>query len=185
MIDVNELRRGVTYTEDGNLYKVMEYAHHKPGRGKATIRVQIRDLRTGTTKEITYHSGDRVQNIRLETSEVEYLYADDQFLYFMDLQTYVQPQISRDVFSDDILYLTENQRIKLSAYEGEIIDYELPTTVEHKVTKSEIAVAGDTATSATKEITTETGLKVSVPLFVEEGDVIRIDTRTGDYVTRV
>ncbi len=185
MIDVNELRRGVTYTEDGELYKVLEYSHNKPGRGKATIRVMVRNLRTGGTREVTYNSGDRVQNVRLETAVVEYLYSDNEFLHFMNVETFEQPQISAEVFGDDILYLTENQQLKLSSYEGEMIDFELPATVEQEVTESEMAVAGDTATGATKQVRTVTGLKVTVPLFVNVGDVIRIDTRTGEYVTRV
>jgi elongation factor P len=185
MIDVNELRRSVTFTLDGELYRVLEYSHHKPGRGKATIRVQVRNLRTGTTREMTFNSGDRVQNIRLETAVVEYLYADGEFLHFMDIESYEQPQIRQDIFGDDILYLTESLQLKLSSYEGEIIDYELPTTVEQEVAESEMAVAGDTATGATKQVTTVTGLKVTVPLFVEVGDVIRVDTRTGEYITRV
>lgn len=185
MIDVNELRRGVTFTMDEELYRVLEYAHHKPGRGKATIRVQVRNLRSGTTRELTFNSGDRVQDVRLETTVVEYLYADDEFLYFMDIETYEQPQISRQIFGDDILYLVEGMQLKLSSYESEIIDYELPTAIEQEVAESEMAVAGDTATGATKQISTVTGLKVTVPLFVEVGDVIRIDTRTGEYLTRV
>jgi elongation factor P len=103
----------------------------------------------------------------------------------MDIQTYEQPQIRADVFEDDRLYLTENLQLKLSSFEGEIIDYELPTTVEQEVVEAEMAIAGDTATGFTKQIVTETGLKVQVPGFVEQGDVIRIDTRTGEYVTRV
>jgi elongation factor P len=185
MIDVNELRRGVTFTSDGALFRVLEYRHHKPGRGKATIRVQVRNLRTGTTREITFNSGDRVQDIRVETTIVEYLYVDGEFLHFMDIETYEQPAIAVGVFGDDVRYLTENLRLKLSSYEGEMIDYELPTTVEQEVTEAEMAVAGDTATGATKQVSTTTGLKVTVPLFVEVGDVIRIDTRTGEYVTRV
>jgi elongation factor P len=185
MIDVNELRRGVTFTDTGDLYKVLEYSHSKPGRGKATIRVQVRNLRTGTVREMTFNSGDRVQDIRLETKVVEYLYADDEFLHFMDVETYEQPALSTSIFDDDIKYLTENLELKLSLFEGEILDYELPTTVEHEVTESEMAVAGDTATGATKQIVTQTGLRVTTPLFVNVGDVIRIDTRTGDYITRV
>ena len=185
MIDVNELRRGVTFTLNGELYRVLEYSHHKPGRGKATIRVQLRNLRTGTTLEETFISGDRVQDIRLETAVVQYLYSDGEFLHFMDVQTYEQPQLGADLFGDDILYLTENLELKLSSYEGEILDYELPTTVEQEVVEAEMAIAGDTATGANKQIKTETGLKVQVPLFVDVGDIIRIDTRTGEYVTRV
>jgi len=185
MIDVNDLRKGVTFTHEGALYRVLEYSHHKPGRGNATIRVQVRNLRTGATRELTFTSGDRVQDVRLDTTTVEYLYSDGEFLHFMDVETYEQPQIRAEVFGDDALYLTENLQLKLSSYEGEIIYYELPTTVEHKVVESEVAVAGDTANNPTKQVVTETGLKVQVPLFVNVGDVIRIDTRTGEYVTRV
>ena len=184
MIDVNELRRGRTFTYDNELYRVLEYHHHKPGRGKATIRVQVRNLRSGTNREMTFNSGDRVEDIRLETVLVEYLYSDEEFLYFMNVETFEQPQLSADVFGEDILYLTENMQLKLSNYEGEIISYELPLTVEHKVAESEAAVAGDTVSGATKQILTETGLKVSVPLFVEEGDTIRINTSSGEYITR-
>jgi len=185
MIDVNDLRRGVSFTTDGELYKVLEYSHNKPGRGNATIRVQVRNLRSGATREMTFSSGDRVQNIRLETRVVEYLYTDDQFLTFMDVETYDQPQINKSVFGDDALYLKESLQLKLSSYNGEMIDYELPTTVEHKVVDSELAIAGDTVSGASKQVSTETGLTVSVPLFVNVGDSIRIDTRDGSYVTRV
>jgi elongation factor P len=167
------------------LYRVLEYSHNKPGRGKATIRVQIRNLRTGTTREVTFNSGERVEDVRLETRTVEYLYDDGEFLNFMDIESYEQPQVRTDVFGGDTKFLVENLQLKLSSYEGEIIDYELPTTVEHEVTESEMAVAGDTATGATKQVTTQTGLKVTTPLFVSVGDVIRVDTRTGEYVTRV
>lgn len=185
MIDVNDLRRGVSFTLDNELYRVLEYSHNKPGRGKATIRVQVRNLRTGTTREMTFNSGDRVQDIRLETKVVEYLYNDGDFLHFMDVESYEQPQIKATVFGDEVSFLTENLQLKLSEYEGEIIDYELPTTVDQKVVQAESAVAGDTATGATKQIITETGLTLSTPLFVAVGDMIRIDTRTGQYVTRV
>jgi elongation factor P len=185
MIDVNDLRRGVTFSIENDLYRVLDYAHNKPGRGNATIRVQVRNLRTGTTREMTFTSGDRVQDIRLETRTVEYLYSDGEFLHFMDIQTYDQPQIRQDTFADDAPYLIENLQLKLSFYEGEVIDYELPTTVEHEVVESEMAVAGDTVSGASKQIVTQTGLKVQVPLFVNTGDIIRIDTRNGAYVTRV
>lgn len=185
MIDVNELRRGVTFTLDEDLFRVLEYSHNKPGRGKATIRVTVRDLRTGTTKEMTFNSGDRVENVRLETRAVEYLYDDARFLHFMDVETYEQPQVEKSTFVDDMGYLTPNMQLKLSYYGDEIIDYELPVTVEQEVAEAEMAVAGDTATGATKQVVTETGLKVTVPLFVEVGDRIRVDTRTGEYLTRV
>jgi elongation factor P len=185
MIDVNSLRKGVTFTKDGELFKVVDYQHHKPGRGKATIRTTLRNLRTGAVLHENFISGDRVEDIRLETSVVQYLYSDGEFLHFMDNRTFEQPTLHIDVFGDEVNYLIEGLELKLSSYDSEMIDYELPVTVEQTVSEAEMAVAGDTATGATKQIITETGLKVSVPLFVEVGDTIRIDTRNGEYVTRV
>jgi elongation factor P len=185
MIDVNQLRKGTSFTVDSELYKVLNYQHIKPGRGNATIRVTVRNLRSGTTREMTFTSGDRVEDIRIETTVVEYLYSDGEFLTFMDVDTFEQPQMRRDLFGDDFLYLKEGLQLKLLSYGSEIIDYELPTTVEHEVVEAEMAIAGDTATGATKKVITETGLQVTVPLFVQVGDTIRIDTRDGSYVTRV
>ncbi|MBX3064280.1 MAG: elongation factor P [Anaerolineae bacterium] len=185
MIDVNDLRKGVTFTVDGSIYKVLEYSHNKPGRGNATIRVGLRDLRTGANIQRTFTSGDRVQDIRVETLTVEYLYNDGEFLHFMDTTTYDQYELRADVFGDDLLYLKENTQLDLSRYEEEIIDYVLPTNVEQKIVDAEVAVAGNTATGANKKVTTETGLKVTVPLFVNVGDTIRVDTRDGGYITRV
>jgi elongation factor P len=185
MIDVNQLRKGANFTLDGELWKVLDYHHHKPGRGNATIRTTVRNLRTGATREMTFTSGDRVQDIRIETIIVEYLYSDGEFLTFMDVETYEQPQMRKDLFGDDFLYLKENLQLKLLTYDNEIIDYELPTTVEQEIVDSEVAVAGDTATGATKKVTTETGLLVTVPLFVNVNDTIRVDTRDGTYITRV
>ncbi len=185
MIDVNQLRKGTTFTEDGQIYKVINYQHIKPGRGNATIRVTVRNMRTGSTTEMTYNSGTRVQDIRVESHDVQFLYGDNEFLTFMDTETYDQPQMRRDIFGDDALYLTENMTLKLSSYEGEIIDYELPNTVDQKVVDSEMAVAGDTANNPTKKVTTETGLVVKVPMFVNVGDTIRIKTEDGSYMTRV
>lgn len=185
MIDVNELRKGVTFRHNGELYRVLEYSHHKPGRGNATIRTKVRNLRTGSTFELKFPSGDRVEDIRLDTSIVQYLYNDGELLHFMNIETYEQPEVPTNVFDDDVYYLVENMELKLSYFEGEVIGYELPTTVEHEISEAEPAVAGDTATGATKQVITSTGLRVQVPLFVEVGDVIRVDTRTGEYVTRV
>ncbi len=185
MIDVNQLRRGTTYVEDDQLLKVLNYSHNKTARGGATIRVQLRNLRSGATFEKTYNSGTRVQDVRLETVEVEYLYDDGEFLTFMDTETYDQPQMNRELFGDDMQYLKENLALKLSKYGDEIIDYELPNTIDLAVTDSEMAVAGDTANSPTKRVTVETGLEVRVPMFVNVGDTIRVKTEDGTYVTRV
>lgn len=185
MIDVNELRKGATFTMDGEIYKVLEYQHHKPGRGKAIIRTKIRNLRTGSSFDKNFTSSDRVQDIRIDRVEVQYLYNDGDFYYFMNTETYEQPALPTATLGEAVNYLTENMVLTLSFYEGEPIDVILPTAVDLQVADAPIAIAGDTATGATKHITLETGLKVSVPLFVNEGDTIRIDTRTGEYVTRV
>lgn len=185
MIDVNDLRKGVTFTLDGNLYKVLDYSHNKSGRGNATIRCKLRDLRSGSTYERTFSSGNTVQDIRVDSMAVEYLYNDGEFLHFMNTDTYEQYELNADTFGEDSLFLKENTALKLSAHEGEIIDYELPTSVEHKIVEAENAVAGDTATGATKKVITETGLQVTVPLFVNVGDTIRINTSERSYLTRV
>jgi elongation factor P len=184
VIDVNELRNGVTFELDGSLYKVIEYSHHKPGRGKATIRTKVRDLRTGSVLEKTFTSGDKVQDIRLDYHVVQFLYKDNDLYHFMDTETYEQPALNASILGEAVYYLTEGLEVKLTFYEGEALDVELPTTVDLKVVEAEMAVRGDTATGANKSVTTETGLKVQVPLFVETGDTIRVDTRNGSYVTR-
>ena len=185
MIDVNALRRGVTFTMDGELYKVLEYQHHKPGLGKATIRTTLRNLRTGATVQHNFISADRVEDIRVERRGVQYLYNDGSLYHFMDTESYEQTALSAAVLEDQIPYLKENLELVLSTFEGEALDVELPTTVDMEVIEAEMAVAGDTATGTLKKVTLETGLEVQVPLFIETGDVIRVDTRNGKYVTRV
>jgi elongation factor P len=183
MIDVNNLRKGVTFVLDGILYKVLEYAHHKPGRGNATIRIKARNLRSGSTLEKTFQSGDRVQDVRLDFHNIQYLYTDGDFYHFMDTETYDQPAIRKEILGDTAGFLKEGMECKLTLYENEHI--ELPTTVDLKVTRAEHAVKGDTATGVTKQVMVETGATVQTPYFVSEGDTIRIDTRDGSYVTRV
>lgn len=185
MIDANRLRKGVTFELDGDIYKVIDYSHNKTARGGATIRTKIRNLRSGATTERTFNSSERVQDIRLEHQEVQFLYQDGDLYYFMNIETYAQPALPKDALTDVIPYLVDGLVVKLSTYEGEPIDIELPTTVDLEVVKSEPGIAGDTATGATKMVTVSTGLEVQTPLFVEEGDIIRVDTRTGEYLTRV
>ena len=185
MIDVNDLRKGVTFELDNTLYKVLDYEHHKPGRGKATIRVKARNLRTGTILDKTFISGDRVQDVRLTYHNVQYLYNDGELYYFMDLDTFDQPAISSKIIGDAAGYLKEGLEVKLTFYDNEALDIDLPITVDLEVIRAEVAVRGDTATGVTKKVTTETGLDVQVPNFVEEGNTIRVDTRTGSYITRV
>jgi elongation factor P len=185
MIDVNQLRRGETFTIENQLYTVLNYQHIKPGRGNATIRVKVRNLRSGSTTEMTFNSGTAVQDVEVEKHNVQYLYNDGEFLTFMDMQTYDQPQIRLDVFGDDVLYLKENLELRLSSYEDEIIGYELPLNIEYKVTDSEPGVAGDTVVNPQKNVTVETGLVVKVPIFINVGDTIRVKTEDGSYATRV
>ena len=185
MIDVNQLRRGTTYLDDGELWKVLTYSHNKTARGGGTIRVSVRNLRSGASVEKTYNTGSRVQDVRLEAVEMEYLYEDGVFITFMDNETYEQPQVNRNIFGDDIYYLKEGTTIKLLRYEGELIDYELPNTLDFEVVEAENAVAGDRANNPTKKVKTSTGLEVEVPMFVNEGDVIRVKTEDGTYQTRV
>lgn len=185
MIDVNDLRKGVIFEYDGNLYRVLEYTHHKPGRGNAIIRVKMRNIRTGSTIEKTFNSGDRVQDIRLDYHNVQYLYNDGDMYYFMDADTFEQPAVPSSLVGDSAGFLKEGMEVKLTFYQSEALDIELPTSVDLKVVKAEAAVRGDTATGVTKKVVVETGASVDVPMFVKEGDVIRVDTRTGSYVTRV
>ncbi|MGD9101132.1 MAG: elongation factor P [Anaerolineae bacterium] len=185
MIDVNELRKGTTFTMDGELYKVLTYQHHKPGRGKATIRTSLRNLRTGAIIQHNFISGNRVEDIRIDKNVMEYLYNDGDFYYFMDVQTYEQIAMPAPVMAEAAPFLKDNEKIEIKFYEGEPIDVSLPITVELEVVETELAVAGDTATGATKQVVLETGLKIAAPLFVNVGDVIRVDTRKSSYITRV
>jgi len=185
MIDVNDLRKGVIFELDNALFRVLEYSHHKPGRGNAVIRIKARNLKTGTTLEKTFQSGDRVQEARLDHTMVQYLYRDDDYFYFMDIETFDQVPVSKDLIDDNAGLLKENMEVKLTQYQNQPLDVELPTTVDLKVTYAEAAVRGDTATGVTKKVKTETGAEIEVPMFVNEGDTIRVDTRTKSYVTRV
>ncbi len=185
MISVTEMRKGTIVELDGEIYRVLEYHHHKPGRGNAIIRTKLRNLRSGATIERTFTSGERVQDVRLDHHTVQYLYRDGDLYYFMDTETFEQPALRADVLGDAVNYLTEGITVELETYQGEPIAIELPTTVDLKVVEAEPGVAGDTAASATKQVVLETGLKLQVPLFINEGDVVRVDTRDGSYVTRV
>lgn len=185
MIDVNELRKGTTFELDGKIFKVLEYSHHKPGRGKATIRVDVRDLRSGDRLKKKFNSSDNVQDIRLTYRKAKYLYTDGEKYHFMDTETYEQPALYAKALGDATKYLQSEMEVKLTFYGNEPLDIDLPTTVDMEVVRADPSVRGNTATSVTKSVTTASGLEVDVPNFVETGDVIRIDTRSGEYVTRV
>ena len=184
MIDANDLRKGITFQIDNEIFKVLDYHHHKPGRGLATIRVKAVNLRTGSNIEKTFSSSEKVESIRLDYHQAQYIYNDGQDYYFMDTETYEQPPISATIVGDAANYLTEEMQVKLTFFQGEVLDIELPTAVELKVTKADPAVKGDTATGVNKKVVTETGLEVSVPAFIEIHDVIKVDTRSGEYITR-
>lgn len=185
MIDVNELRKGVTFELDGNLYKVLDYSHNKTGRGNANIRVKARNLLTGANIERTFSSGQSVQDVRLDFQNVSFLYKDGDSYVFMDNETYEQPSLSKETLGESAQYLKEGMEVKITFYKGKPIDVDLPTSVDLKVVEAEMAIRGDTATGVTKKVTTETGIMVQCPNFVNVGDTIRVDTRTGEYVTRV
>ena len=185
MIDVNELRKGVTFELDGNLYKVLDYSHNKTGRGNANIRVRARNLITGANIERTFNSGLSVQDVSLDFHNVSYLYTDGDFYHFMDNVTFEQPAIKAEMLGDTALYLKEGMEVKLTFYNGAPLDVEFPSSVALKVIEAETAIRGDTATGVTKKVKTETGLEVYCPQFVKVGDIIRVNTETGEYVTRV
>ena len=185
MIPVTQLRKGVTFEFDDQIWRVLEYDHYKPGRGGAIIRTRLRNLRTGSIISRTFPSGDKVQDIRLDHQTVEYLYSDGEMYHFMDTETFEQPALPKDVLSEVLPYLKEGTTLELELYEGEALGIELPITVELEVTDAPPGYAGDTATGANKEVTLETGTKLTVPLFINTGDVVRVDTRSGEYLTRV
>jgi elongation factor P len=185
MIDVNDLRKGVTFTVDGELYRVLEYQHYKPGRGNAVIRTKLRNIRSGKTLDKTFVSGDRVQDIRLDLRTVQYMYTDGNLDYFMDIETYEQFPLPSAAIEDAKPYLVDNMQLELMSYEGETLDIELPITVDLEVIEAPPGYAGDTAANTTKEVTLQTGMKLDVPLFINQGDIVRVDTRDGRYLTRV
>lgn len=185
MIGVEQLRKGVIFEQDNQLLRVLDYEHRKQARGGATIRVKIRNLRTGSTTEKTFPNGQKVNDIKLDHAKVQYLYHDDQFYYFMDNETYEQTMLNTQQLGDGVNYMVDGLEIKLETYEDEPIAIELPTTVDMEVIEAEPGFAGDTANAPYKGCTVSTGLKVQVPLFVQAGDVVRVNTETNAYVTRV
>ncbi|NLV74596.1 MAG: elongation factor P [Chloroflexi bacterium] len=185
MLPVTQLRKGVIFEEDGQLWRVLDYDHYKPGRGNAIIRTKLRNLRTSATVTRTFQSGTSVQDVRLDHRQVQYLYNDGNNYFFMDTETFEQPALAKEVVADIIPYLKEGTILELESHEGEPIDIEMPITVDLQVTEAPIGYAGDTANNPQKEVTLETGYKLNVPLFINVGDILRIDTRTGEYLTRV
>jgi elongation factor P len=186
MIDVNDLRKGAAFELDGDLFLVLEYSHNKPGRGNATVRVKVRNLRTGSLMEKTFTSGDRVPDISVDNSTAQYLYHDGDFYNFMDTSSFEQFTLDEKMLEDALPYLKENMEVRLKSHNGEPLGIEIPPSVDLVVTESPVGIAGDTAAGGgTKIVTMETGLRVTAPLFINAGDTLRVDTRTGAYLTRV
>lgn len=184
MISTGEIKRGMTIELDGNLYQVVEFQHIKLGRGSAQMRMKLRNVRKGDLIEKTFQAGDRFQRARLDHRNVQYMYNDGTHYHFMDTATYDQVALDEDQLGDAVNYLTDGMTAILSEYEGSPIGVELPASVVMTVKDTDLGLKGDTATGATKPATLETGLRVNVPLFVERGDRIKVDTRTGEYLER-
>ena len=184
LISVNDLRTGLTLELDGEVWSVIEFLHVKPGKGAAFVRTKLRNIRTGAVSERTFRAGERVPRARIETRQMQYLYGSGEEYHFMDTDTFEQIALQASTLDEAVNYLKENMVIGIQFYEREAIGIELPTAVELEVTQTEPGFKGDTATGGTKPATLETGLVVQVPLFIEQGDVLKIDTRTGEYLSR-
>ena len=185
MISTGDVKKGVIIELDGQLMKVLDWSHIKMARGSAQVRMKLLNVRKGDIVERTFQAGTRWPRARVEQRKVQYLYSDGEAFHFMDVETYDQFTVPAALLGDDARYLVENTEIFVSSHESEILGVDLPVTVDLRVTQTDPGFAGDTATGAKKSATVETGLVVQVPLFVNEGDLLRIDTRTGDYLTRV
>ncbi len=184
MISTSEFKTGITIELEGEIYSVLEFQHVKPGKGAAFVRSKLKNLRTGSIVDRTFRAGEKMARAHLERKEMEYLYRDDQSYYLMDAETYEQVALSADQIGDSIKYLKENDHLSIVVYDQEIVGVDVPITVVLKVADTEPGVKGDTASGASKPATTETGLVVQVPLFINSGDAIKIDTRTGSYIER-
>ncbi len=185
LISTGDVKKGVIIELDGQLLKVLDWTHIKMARGSAQVRMKLQNVRKGDIVERTFQAGTRWPRARVDQRKVMYLYNDGDTYHFMDNETYDQFAINAPMLGDDAKYLKENTEVFVSMYESEVLGVDLPVTVDLLVTETEPGFAGDTATGAKKGATVETGLVVQVPLFVTEGDTLRIDTRTGEYVTRV
>lgn len=185
MISAGDFRKGVTFEMDGDVFQVVDFQHVKPGKGAAFVRTKIRSVLTGVTKEVTFNPTERYAKANIETKEMQYLYNDGTLYYFMDTETYEQLPLDREAVEEAIKYIKENDNATLRFYEGKPFEVQPANFVELEVTETEPGIKGDTSSGATKPATVETGVTLNVPLFVSNGDIIRIDTRTGEYMSRV
>jgi len=184
MISTNDVRPGMALELDDGLFAIVEYQHVKPGKGKAFVRMKLKKLETGQVLDRTFRADENVQQAIIDRSEHQYLYTDDLGYHFMNLSDYGQIVLDAQDIGEAAGYLVDGMTVILPMYQGTAIGVELPASVELGVTYAEPAVKGDTRTGATKGVTVETGIEIQVPLFVEQGDRIKVDTRTGDYLTR-
>ena len=184
MINVNDFKTGMTIKVDGHIYQVQEFQHVKPGKGAAFVKAKLKNLRTGSTVEITFNSSTKVEPARIERRERQYLYSQGDSYCFMNMETYEQVELSSAVMWDNTKYLKENMNVYLTFYEGELLGLDFPDKIELQVTATEPAVKGNTTNGAMKDATLETGLTIRVPLFVSEGDMVVISTKDGKYVSR-
>ena len=184
MISAGDFRNGVTFDMDGSVYQVIEFQHVKPGKGAAFVRTKIRNVITGSVTERTFSPSEKFENAYVERREMQYLYTDGELYHFMDKETYEQIPLNANKLNDNFKFVKENTDVKVLSYKGNVFGVEPPLFVTLQVTETDPGFKGDTATNATKPAKMETGAEIRVPLFVEEGDLIKIDTRTGDYMER-
>ncbi len=184
MVSASDFRNGVTFEMDGNVLQVVEFQHVKPGKGAAFVRVKMKNVITGGITERTFNPSDKFENAYIDRRDMEYLYQDGDLYYFMDCESYEQMPIARDILGDGFAFVKENMICKVLSYKGNVFGLEPPTFVELLITETEPGFRGDTATNVLKPATVETGATVRVPLFIDNGDRIRVDTRTGEYLER-
>ena len=185
MISAGEFRNGTTFEMDSQVFKIVEFQHVKPGKGAAFVRTKLKNVMTGAVLERTFNPTEKVQEAQIERKDMQYLYSDGEMYYFMDNETYEQLPLGKDDLGDTLNYLTDNMMVKVVSYKGKVFGVEPPIFVELEVTYTEPGFKGDTSTGATKPATLQTGYVVNVPIFVNIGDKVRIDTRTGEYMERV
>ena len=184
MVTAGDFRNGVTFEMDGGVYSIIEFQHVKPGKGAAFVRTKIRNVITGAVTEKTFNPNDKYPTAYIERKDMQYLYNDGDLYYFMDNETFEQIPINSNVLGDNFKFVKENMECKVLSYKDNVFGVEPPNFVELEVTKTEPGVRGDTATNTLKPATLETGAEIRVPLFINEGEMIRIDTRTGEYMDR-
>ncbi|NLL82430.1 MAG: elongation factor P [Tissierellia bacterium] len=185
MISAGDFRKGITFQWDGDVYQIVDFQHVKPGKGAAFVRTKIRSVLSGVTKDVTFNPTERFERAEIITKEMQYLYNDGELYYFMDLDTYEQLPLEKEAVEEAILWIRENDIATIRLYQGKAFEVQAANFVELEVTESEPGIKGDTSSGATKPATVETGVTLNVPLFVNVGDKIKIDTRTGEYLSRV